>query len=96
MERHAAKSLVSGSQEEHSFRSNRTASHYNINDYLPPSLGGLSRTSVFASRQKEKIYTEPNDRVNSLELIEIKRKLERQEEERESFRREIERLNNRL
>ena len=69
MERMAAKSLMGGSHEEHSFRSNRTASHYNINDYLPPSMGGLSRTSIFASRQKEKIYTEPNDRVNNLEVL---------------------------
>lgn len=67
MERIAVKSMVIGAQEqEHSFRTNRTATQYNINDYLPPSINSISRTSVFASRQKEKMYTEPIDKPNSL------------------------------
>jgi hypothetical protein len=82
MERMAAKSQMTIPHEEHSFRSNRTLTHYNVNDYLPPTISAMSRTSVFASRQKEKVYTEPNDRVNSIEIMEVKRRLEKQEEER--------------
>lgn len=53
--------------EEQSFRSNRT-SNYNINDYLPPAVEAMSRVSVFASRMRDKIYTEPNERSSALEM----------------------------
>ena len=69
MERIAVRSFVTGPQEhELSFRSMKSTTNYNIYDYLPPSVNGLSRNSVYASRQKEKIYTEPNDRAATLEV----------------------------
>jgi hypothetical protein len=77
MERMAVRSQVTGPQDqEHSFRSMRSTTQYNINDYLPPSTCAFSRKSVYASRQKEKIYTEPNDRVAAIEVNEIKKKME--------------------
>lgn len=88
MERKAVKTSIA---EEHSFRSNRT-SNYNINDYLPPSFETMSRTLVFASRLREKTYTEPNERTSASELTEVKRKLERAEEEKGKIREEMEKM----
>ena len=88
MERKAVKST---SYEEHSYRSNRS-SGYNINDYLPPGVEAMFRVSVFASRMRDKIYTEPNERTTALEVAEVKRKLERAEEENGNLRKEAERM----
>lgn len=77
--------------EEQSFRSNRTSS-YNINDYLPPAVEVMSRVSVFGSRMRDKIYTEPNERSSALEVAEIKRKLERADEENGNLRKEVEKI----
>jgi hypothetical protein len=74
MERMAIRS-TGAPEQEHSFRSNRTATQYNINDYLPPTINSFSRTSVVASRQKDKIYTEPNDRNTVIEANQIKKVL---------------------
>lgn len=52
----------------------------------------MSRVSVFASRMKDKIYTEPIERNSGLEMAEIKRKLERAEEENDNLRAEVEKM----
>lgn len=88
MERKAVRSI---NAEEHSFRSNRTT-NYNINDYLPPSFEAMSRTSVFASRLREKTYTEPNEKTVASEMAEVKRRLERAEEEKANLRKEMEKM----
>nr|BAK00602.1 predicted protein [Hordeum vulgare subsp. vulgare] len=84
------KTTISESHDhEYSFRSNRALSHYNINDYLPPTFNSISRPSLLLAN--EKTYTEPNDR-NGGDVSEFRRMMEKNEEEKQHLKREIEKL----
>jgi hypothetical protein len=69
-------------EQEHSFKSNRAFTQYNIYDYFLPTFTSLSRTSQLRYQPKDKIYTEPNNKANRIEANELKCKMESYEEEK--------------
>lgn len=76
--------------QELSFRTMKTYTHYNLTDFLPPSQPTHSRTLI-ASRPREKTHTEPAERqYREHEFNELKRKMELLEEERSIWKASLE------